>query len=81
MKLLNAGNVLIPAIKVMKDIGYRVDFEEETALFSAHKDSNEFFAEDPVALLGLIKLFEVRGENWRISDKELNAIAHEYRMW
>ena len=38
----------------------------------AKKDGLEFIAEDTVLLLGLIAMFETRGEDWKASDAEID---------
>ena len=80
MQLSNAGNVVIPSIKVLLDLGYKITKDPSTDIFRAEKDGNVFTAEDPVALLGLVKLFELRGKNWRVSDKDLDDIGNRYGL-
>jgi hypothetical protein len=78
MKITTAGNIVIPAIKLIKDLGFHLKVED--GFFSAKKGDDIFMAEDPIRLLGLIKLIEAEGENWRISDDEIETIGREYNI-
>ena len=80
MELANAGNVIIPAIKVIRSLGFSLRLDKQSGLFKAEKDGNSFRAEDPVAVLGLIKIHEIKGADWRVSDKELAAIGKEFDL-
>ncbi len=82
MHLAAAGNTVIPAIQVLKKLGYTVSttWEGGNQLFVAGRDNNTFIGGDPVMVLGLIKLYEVKGENWRVSDAELETIGREYGL-
>ena len=46
--------------------------EQQDMVWVATKGDNEFVGEDPITLLGLIKLAEVRGEDWHASDSEID---------
>jgi hypothetical protein len=78
MHITTAGNVLIPAIKLIKELGYQLKFENNC--FTAERNDDIFTAEDPIYLLGLIKLIEIRGENWRVDDDECEKIGKEYEI-
>jgi hypothetical protein len=77
MRLLAAGNTMIPAILLIRELGYILTVNQEKNEFYAEKDGNSFEADDPVMLLGLIKLYEVKGENWRASDEEIERVLKE----
>jgi hypothetical protein len=79
MNLTAAGNTVIPAIKALLDLGYQVRVDSRTVI--AQKDGNIFTADDPVMVLGLVKLYETRGDNWQVSDEELQAISGEYGLF
>ena len=80
MNLSNAGNVVIPSIRALLDLGFEVSQIKATGEFTATKNGNRFSAEDPVALLGLIKLYECRGENWQLSDDDLSELGKRYNL-
>jgi len=37
-----------------------------------------FIAEDPLSLLGLVWIWETRGENWQASDSEIEDFLCKY---
>ena len=64
-----------PALLTLKAKGYSVQQlssskDGEVDLLMASRDGNEFVAEDPLYLLGLIALWESRGEAWQTRDDE-----------
>ena len=75
MKISAAANVEVPAILALEAMGYTVaskvvsnDYE---MVWRATCDGQEYVGEDPLSLLGLVKLLEVRGNNWQASDDEI----------
>jgi hypothetical protein len=77
MRLSAAGNTVIPAILLIREIGYTLTIDKEKSCFLAEKDGNSFEAEDPTMVLGLIKMFEIKGENWKASDSEIEKVLKE----
>jgi hypothetical protein len=73
--LVQAGNTVAPAILTLLQIGCRV--EQEGDVFVAHLGSARFQAQDPVAVLGLIKLAETR-HPWSASDTEVDSILEKF---
>lgn len=69
--LSEAGNTLAPAILALEAIGYVVTQKNE--LLFATAGNARFAAEDPVALLGLVRLAELR-RPWRASDTEIDDV-------
>ena len=80
MQLTNAANVAIPAIKLLRDLGYTIRLARPHGLFTAEKDGNRFSSDDPVAVLGLVRLYEARGEDWGIEDAALQDIGREFGL-
>lgn len=83
VQIATAGNVIVPAYLTLKQKGFKVWWirsnskpDEET--WYAEDASRKFMAEDPVALLGLILLHEVRGDNWQASDEEIDDFLAFY---
>jgi hypothetical protein len=72
-----AGNTYVPALLALRVKGYRlrlsytkIDNENDprhpySADWEAEKDGASFSATTPVELLGLVALWETRGENWK----------------
>jgi hypothetical protein len=71
-----AGNTDLPALLVLRAKGYRL-WLEYTKIddsyrpdYQAEKNGYYFSAASPVELLGLIALWESRGDNWRVQPGE-----------
>ena len=77
MHLIAAGNTVVPAILLIRKMGYTFSANNEKGSCQAEKDGNVFGGDDPVIVLGLIKLFEMKGENWMASDEEIEEVLKE----
>lgn len=75
--LAQAANTVIPAILALEACGYTVMQEDDS--FVAELGESRFAADDPVALLGLVRLAEVR-RPWRASDIEIDEVMSRYRL-
>jgi hypothetical protein len=49
-----------------------MDDVDNSVLYIAANDRNEFYANSCISLLGLIELGEIRNENWRLNAQEMN---------
>ena len=80
--IANAGNVIVPAYLALRSKGYDVRWdrhvEEEQEAWYADGPLGRFTASDPLSLLGLISMREVRGQNWRASDEEIEGFLSKY---
>ena len=75
--LVQAGNTVVPAILALRALGYVV--EQQGNDFVAKASHARFSADDPVAVLGLVKLAEVR-RPWRATDAEIYEILAEFDL-
>lgn len=78
--IFQVGNTMVPAVMTMRAKGYAVtsfwrDGEEH---FAAEKDGNRFEAADPVAVLGLVAMYEVRGDALTPTDDEVDEFMRDY---
>lgn len=72
--IATAGNVLAPALAALHALGYAVSrVPESPSLLRAESAEVTLIAEDPLLLLGLAKLFELRGADWQASNAELET--------
>ena len=81
IKISAAANVEIPAYLTLKEKGYSVRWERkdnETENWHAYKHDHHFMAEGPIELLGVVSVYEARGENWKASDAEIDEFMEKY---
>lgn len=83
IRIAHAGNVLVPAYLALKQKGFNVRWERsyinpEQETWYAEDETREFIAEDPVALLGLVLMHEVRGDDWNANDLEISDFLTQY---
>ena len=73
-----AGNTLIPCLQAIRAKGYAISNyfisdtpgEWENHQWDAEKEGRRFSATSPEELLGLISMWEVRGNDWQLKDGE-----------
>jgi hypothetical protein len=75
--LVHAGDTVVPAILALEAVGYTVTQEEHR--FVATMGGSRFAAEDPVAVVGLVKLAETR-RPWRASDQEMSDAMDRFHL-
>lgn len=82
MKLAAAGNTLVPAYLTLKELGYevwrRTTETDQDEIWAAAKDGNEFTADNPLELLGLVTMGETRGEEWLATDTEIEGFLKRF---
>lgn len=75
MRIASAPNVEVPAILALESMGFivasRIVNADHKMVWTATGKGDEYAAEDPLSLLGLVKLLEVRGDNWQASDNDI----------
>ena len=69
--IAQAGNTVVPAVLAIESLGFAVSAAE--GAIRAERGDEAYLAEDPVALLGLIRLIEVRSWDWHASDEEIRT--------
>lgn len=75
IQIVATGNTLAPALSILRKLGYTVTRETVgERQYSAQNETCVFFAEDPLTLLGLVKIYEVRGPDWQPSDEEVQRL-------
>ena len=75
MKLAEAMNTYSPALLVLQELGFQLAVErtresEKWKTWVARKDDRTFFASDPLVLLGLVSLWQHRGDSWQMKAGE-----------
>jgi hypothetical protein len=76
-----AGNVLVPALLVLEQQGWAVQHDSEDAKpWTATRRSQRIMADDPLQLLGLAAMRDVRGRVWRASDDQIADALHRFHL-
>jgi hypothetical protein len=81
LKIVGAGNVVVPAFLALQQRGYAVRREQRgdgVQIWIAQSDTVEVQSDDPVTLLSLAAIAETRGEHWRASDDQIQKFLDEY---
>jgi len=71
LTIASAGNVLPAAFATLRRLGYVVTLTNNGRLCKAENGAQTFVAEDPLLLLGLVKLQEARGNDWAPTEAEV----------
>ncbi|MGS5084981.1 hypothetical protein ACVC7V_00575 [Hydrogenophaga sp. A37] len=72
--IVAAGNTMAPSLAEVRALGYEVSRGTDCGgAYVAEGLNCRLVADDPLALLGLVKLFELRGRNWQPTDDEVSA--------
>lgn len=67
--------MLAPALSILQQLGYTVTREMHAERqYCAENDKYVFSADDPLTLLGLVKMYEIRGPNWQPNDEEVQRL-------
>jgi hypothetical protein len=77
LSIRSAGNTMIPALHALRAKGYTLSIwytrDDDGGLvpqYDAEKDRRAFSATSPEELLGLVAMWEVRGDDWRLKAGE-----------
>lgn len=79
-KIAAMGNTVVPALLTLEHLGFTVQAPEGSDLWVASRGDEEFVANDPVTVLGLVKLIEARSWNWNASDGDIEAVLAKYHL-
>lgn len=77
-RIVQAGNTVVPALLAIESLGFDIEVRGDSV--TARRDQDEYEAEDPVGLLGLIRLVEVRSWDWSASDAQIEEALRRYDM-
>lgn len=75
-KIVEAANTVVPAVLALEACGFRLSQEGEYVV--AVSEAGTFVAQDPVVLLGLVKLVEIRSWSWRPCDDEIDDVLQRF---
>jgi hypothetical protein len=77
-RIAQAGNTVIPALLALESIGFSVIVAGEH--FIARRGTEEYVADDPVALLGLIHLVQIQSWDWAATDAQIDETMRRYDL-
>ena len=72
-----AGNVEVPAYLTLIEKGYEVQWDGGE-YWTARKGENVFGGDGPIEVLGIVCMYENRGEDWKASDKAIDEFLERY---
>lgn len=80
--ILAAANIIVPAFLVLEQLGFTVTVDEgaEVSRVRARRGDEEFVADDPITILGLVKLIESRTWDWKPTDEEIDQTIKRYNL-
>ncbi|MGW1339468.1 hypothetical protein ACWCOV_00330 [Kribbella sp. NPDC002412] len=72
-----AGNIVVPSILALQAAGFsgRTNRRGPSA---GGVPTGRYVAADPLELLGLIKLIEVRGWSWQATDSQIDSVLERF---
>lgn len=76
IQIAQAGNTVVPAILALEEMGMVVDVQAGQVVASS--SAVQFIADDPVAVLGLVRLLELRGADWMAKDEDIAATFERF---
>ena len=73
--------LLVPAYLALLAKGYAVTCQrsDNSETWTAENALGRFTANDPITLLGVVNVAELRGQNWHASDSEIEAFVTKFR--
>jgi hypothetical protein len=79
-RIAAAGNTVAPAVLALEGMGFAVRFERNSDSCEATRGDEQYLAADPVELLGLVKLVEMRGWDWAAADDDLEDVMRRHDL-
>ena len=79
-KIVAAGNTVAPAILELERQGFAISAPEAGEIFVATRGDETYSADDPVTVLGLVRLVELRGWEWAATDTEIESVLEKYGL-
>jgi hypothetical protein len=81
-QIATAGNTVVPALLALEHLGFTVSVKRDgpREIFQATCGEERYVADDPVGVLGLLKLVETRGWAWKAADAEIEEVMHRHGL-
>jgi hypothetical protein len=82
IRIASAANTMVPAYLLLVENGFKVtrtqSSQSDGDTWTATKEGIELIGEDPLELLGLSRLFEVRGSKWGATDRQIDTFMEDF---
>lgn len=75
--IVAAGNTEVPAYLVLIEKGYDV-LRDGSRSWAASKGGAVFRGEGPLEILGIVCMYEIRGDDWSASDEEIDGFLKRF---
>jgi hypothetical protein len=81
-KIVALGNTVVPGLLALEQLGFDVVVKDKSSgqTVIAIREGEEYQADDPVTVLGLIKLIEIRSWEWRAADSDIDGTLQKYHL-
>jgi hypothetical protein len=79
-KIIAAGNTVVPAILELEHLGFAISAPARGEIFTATRGDETYSADDPVTVLGLVRLIELRNWEWGATDSEIESTLDKYGL-
>lgn len=76
-----AGNTEVPAYLTLRKLGFRIDRriqENGDEVWCAENENGSYSAPSPLEVLGIYTMRQVRGDNWKAEDEEIDQYLAAY---
>ncbi|MDB4908363.1 MAG: hypothetical protein JWO05_3147 [Gemmatimonadetes bacterium] len=76
-----AGNTVVPALLALEALGFRVEVTAGAqSSCQAFRGDESYSAGDPVTVLGLVRLVELRSWDWEASDRDIDLTLNRFAL-
>jgi len=81
-RIATAANTVVPALLVLERLGFTVIVDQASSPphVRASRGDEEYMADGPVAILGLVRLIEARTWDWKPTDAEIVDALQRYDL-
>jgi hypothetical protein len=81
-RIATAGNTVVPALLTLERLGFEVHVDRagDRRFIRATRGEETYVGDDPIEVLGLVKLIEIRGWEWMPGDSEIEESMRRYGL-
>lgn len=81
MRIVASVNTEVPSWLALKEQGWeikKIDSVGSKKLWVATKNGTDFIGGNPIELMGLIAMYEARGEQWQAEAEQIEEYQEKY---